>query len=132
MGHHDWVFHTWLHTGKNSMYQAKSNSSCLLKFVFVPLFLYLESCQTSKMGRFAKIVAVNYFHKMLHLRCLKGFWKRLWHSRVQNPTKHLWLISMILYKKFIIDQKLEWPQDCLNREPVTYKGLMPFLSFNDL
>ena len=36
---------------------------------------YSEPCQTSKMERFAKIIngeAVNYFRKMLHLRCLTG------------------------------------------------------------
>ena len=36
---------------------------------------YSESFQTSQMKHFLKIV--NYFHKKLHLRCLKGFWIRL-------------------------------------------------------
>ena len=43
---------------------------------------YPEPCQVSKMERFANIVqflkAVNYFRKTLHLRCLSGFWIRLW------------------------------------------------------
>ena len=42
---------------------------------------YSELCETSKMGRFAKIVnslkTVNYFCKPLHLKCLTGFWIRL-------------------------------------------------------
>ena len=42
---------------------------------------YSECCQTSKIQRFAKIVngllAVNYFYKTFHLRCLIGFWIRL-------------------------------------------------------
>ena len=38
---------------------------------------YPEPCQTSKMECFEKIVNVTYFHKTLHLRCLKGFSVRL-------------------------------------------------------
>ena len=35
---------------------------------------YSEQCQISKMKLFPKIVtAVNYFRKMLHLRCLRLF-----------------------------------------------------------
>ena len=36
---------------------------------------YSEPDQTSKVGQ---LLAVNYFHKKLHLRCLAGFWIHLY------------------------------------------------------
>ena len=52
---------------------------------------YSEAYQASKMECFAKIErlkAVNYFRKTLHLRCLTGFWIRLWAQRCsQDPHK---------------------------------------------
>ena len=46
---------------------------------------YSELDQTSKMERFTKIVnsflAVNYFHKKLHFRYLRGLWIHLCHLR---------------------------------------------------
>ena len=48
---------------------------------------YSESCQTSKMECFAKIV--NYFRKTFHLRCLRGFLIRLsTQIFVQNSPKY--------------------------------------------
>ena len=34
---------------------------------------YLETCQTSKIECFLKIVNDNYFRETLHLNCLTGF-----------------------------------------------------------
>ena len=42
---------------------------------------YSKPCQTSKMERFAK--------KMLHPRCLKGFWMRIW----KVPSNFRWTES---------------------------------------
>ena len=40
---------------------------------------YSESCQTSVMEHFAKIVfTVNYFAKILHYRCLTEVLSRMW------------------------------------------------------
>ena len=48
---------------------------------------YLKPCETSKMERFAK------FLQNAPLRCLIGFWIRLWtHSSkiLENPKKNLY------------------------------------------
>ena len=45
--------------------------------------MYSDSCKTSKMELLAKIV--NGFREKLHLRCLTGFWIRLWYG--QRVTK---------------------------------------------
>ena len=59
---------------------AKTTSENAIKFAEA----YSEPCQTSKIELFAKIVdgflAINYFFKTHHLRCLTGFGKCLWIS----------------------------------------------------
>ena len=48
--------------------------------------VYLEPCQTLKMGLFAKIVINRFqaltFSQKLHLRYLTGFWIHLWTSNL--------------------------------------------------
>ena len=54
--------------------------------------VYSEPCQISKMELFAKIVIVNYFHKKLHLRCLREL-------QISNKVSgHLDLCRLPAYK----------------------------------
>ena len=80
MGHHDWVFHTWLHTGKNSICKkVDSDSSFMLKSVFVlsnviPVVLVLGPCQTSKTECLVKIVNGFYPLTIFAKRSIIDIW----------------------------------------------------------
>ena len=48
---------------------------------------YSETCQSSKMELFAK-QSLNYFCKKLYIRCLIGFWIRLWLYTATKCSHH--------------------------------------------
>ena len=61
-----------------------------LQLCLIHVEAYSGTCQTSKIEYLAEIVnglsGVNYFHKMLHVRCLKGFWISLCFQRALEAS----------------------------------------------
>ena len=54
--------------------------------------------------RWTVLQAVNYFRKTFHLRCLGGFWIRLWADFIPS---HTWIFfKVIKNRKFVLSQKL--------------------------
>ena len=88
----------------STQWQIQNVSRIFSCFVVGRAEAYSKHCQTlSKFRENSRwFSAVNYFHKMLRLRCLTGFWILLWGGKLLSAAKiayFKWTVQHLLWEK---------------------------------